>query len=73
MFTIDPRHTKAYSSTGPPRGWEGPRANTKSGAHNYRIVQGGSGGTLPENFEVLHAVKRVLGASEVARHTSESR
>ena len=27
-------------------------------------MQGGSGGTPPENFEVLHALKRVLGASE---------
>ena len=48
------------SFSGPPRGWEGPRANTRSGAHN----KGGSGGTPPENFEVLHALKRVLGASE---------
>ena len=27
-------------------------------------MQGGSGGTPPENFEVLHALKCVLGASE---------
>ena len=40
-------------------------ANTKSGAHNidYTICKG-VGGTPPENFEVLHALKRVLGASE---------
>ena len=27
-------------------------------------MEGGSGGTPPENFEVLHALKCVLGASE---------
>ena len=42
----------------------GAQGKYKSGAHNIAIVQGGSGGMPPENFEVLHALKHVLGASE---------
>ena len=49
--------------TGPLRGWEGLRANAKSGAHNIDCARG-SGGTPPENFEVLHALRCVLGVSE---------
>ena len=48
---------------GPPRGWEEPTANTNSVAHNIDCGRG-SGGTPPENFEVLHALNCVLGASE---------
>ena len=48
---------------GPPREWKGPRANTKCGAHNIDGGRG-SGGTPPENFELLRALKCVLGASE---------
>ena len=48
---------------GPPRGWEGPRANTKCGAHNIDCGRG-SGGTALGNFELLRALKCVLGASE---------
>ena len=55
-------------SPGPPRGWVGPRANTKSGAHNIDRVRG-VWGTTPEYFEVLHAQKCVLGASEAHMHT----
>ena len=51
------------SQAGPPRGWEGARANTKYGAHNIDCGRG-SGGTPPENFELLRALKCVLGASE---------
>ena len=35
--------------SGPLRGWEGPRTNTKSRAHNIDGGKG-SGGTPPENF-----------------------
>ena len=49
---------------GPPRGLGGPRANTKSGASQNGLCEGGSGGTPPGNFEILHALKCVLGAPE---------
>ena len=45
---------------GPPRGLWGPRANIKSGPHTV-----GAGGTPPENFEILHALKCILRASQV--------
>ena len=48
-------HGCLITHTGPPRGWEGPRANTKCGAHNIDCGRG--------SFEVLHALKCVLGAS----------
>ena len=48
-------------------GW-GPGANTKSGAHNVDCVRE-VWGTTPEYFEVLHALKYALGASEARMHT----
>ena len=55
--------------TEPPRGLGGGgggggRANTKSGAPQNGLCEGGSGGMPPGNFEILHALKCVLGASE---------
>ena len=49
----------------------GPRANTKYGAHNIDYWRG-VWGTPPENFELLRALKCVLGASEapfLCKHT----
>ena len=54
---------KLCPQPGAPRGLWGPRANTKSGPI-IKIVWGGSGGTPPGNFEILHALKCVLEASE---------
>ena len=44
---------------GPPKGFEGPRANIKSGTHNIDCGRGL--GARPQ--EVLHGLKCVLGAS----------
>ena len=44
---------------GLPTGLRGPRSNTKSGAHNLW-------GHALGNFEILHALKHVLGASEAS-------
>ena len=41
------------AQAGPPRGFKGPRANTKSGAPQNGLSEGGgSGGTPPGNFEI---------------------
>ena len=34
----------------------------------YRLLEGGSRGMTPENFEIVQALKCVLGASEVPFH-----
>ena len=49
---------------GPPRGLGGPRANTKSGAPQNGLCEGGLGGMPLGNFEILHTLKCVLGAPE---------
>ena len=51
--------------TGPPRGLGGPRANTKSGAQQNGLCEGGLG-ARPQ--EILHALKCVLGAPEALFH-----
>ena len=43
--------------------WGGPGHTQKVGPHKIDCV-GGSGGTPPGNFEILHALKCVLGAPE---------
>ena len=43
---------------------EGPRANNKSGDHDIDHVRGAGGMPYIEKFEILHALKCVLGASE---------
>ena len=48
--------------TGPPRGLGGPRANTKSGAPQNGLCEGGLG-AHPQ--EILHALKCFVGAAEV--------
>ena len=48
-------------NAGLPRELEGPRANTKCGAHNRDCVRE-SGGMPPENFENLYAPKCVVHA-----------
>ena len=47
---------------GPPRGLGGPTANTKIGAPQNGLYEGVWG--PPGNFEILHALKCVLGAPE---------
>ena len=42
----------------------GPRANTKSGAPQNGLREGGSAGRPPGKFEILHVLKCVLGAPE---------
>ena len=54
-------------NAGPQRGLRGPRANTKSGALHMDCVKG-VWGMPPGNFEILHALKCVLGAPEALFH-----
>ena len=49
--------------TGPPRGLEGPRTNTKSRAYYIDCVRGFLGACPQKKFEILHSLKSVLGAS----------
>ena len=42
----------------------GAQGNYKRWGPYYRLCEGGSGGMPPGNFEILHALKCVLGASE---------
>ena len=53
------------STPGPPTGLGGggPRANPKIGALQNGLCEGGRG-TPPGNFEILHALKCILGAPE---------
>ena len=53
---------KIWFLSGLPRGLEGPRANTKSGPHNMDYVRERVWGHGHRNFEILHALKCVLGA-----------
>ena len=53
--------------SGPLRGLEGPRANTKSRPHKLcRLCKGDLGVHPPGNSEILHALKCVLGVSEAS-------
>ena len=42
----------------------GARGKYENWGRYYRLCKGGSGGTPPGNFAILHALKCVLGASE---------
>ena len=57
-------HGYTSLATGPPRGLEGPRANTKSRAYYIDCVRGFLGACPQKNFEILHSLKSVLGASD---------
>ena len=59
-------YTFSNTGPGPPRGWEGGglRANTKSGTPQNGFCEG----TPLGNFEILHALKCVLGAPEAPFH-----
>ena len=61
---------------GPLRRLGGPWANTKSGAPQNGLCEGGLGGMPLGNFEILHTLKCVLGAPEaflcVCTHTPAS-
>ena len=52
-----------YYSQGCQEDWPGPGQRQKWGPAIW-IVRGGSGGMRPENVEILHALKCVLGAPE---------
>ena len=56
-------HGYTSLATGPPRGLEGPRANTKSRAYYIDCVRGFLGACPQKKFEILHSLKSGLGAS----------
>ena len=60
LFFMNTESVLINLQTGLPKELEGPRANTKSEAHNIERGRG-SGGTPQRNFEILHPLKCVLG------------
>ena len=66
------RATERIGGGGGRGGWGGAQGKYRMWDPKILIVGGGSGGPAPGNFEILHALKCVLGAPEAVFHAAHS-